>query len=159
MGMGQLVFQLPEIDRLATRERVEEALETARIYKTIGFVPREVKTTPSYDPRFHGSTNAISKPTEDTGAWNADTEERMRINYERVMAAVSRLWARERKAIELAYLSEEEMFDFNICAEMGISDRTLRRVKSEAIYNLAFRLRLAVMIDSTQPEQTKGESA
>jgi len=40
---------LPKIDRKATQKRVEEALETARIYKQIGFVRREMKNTPAYE--------------------------------------------------------------------------------------------------------------
>lgn len=51
---------LPKINRKATQDKVEHALETARVYKCTGFERREVKNTPSYEPRFHGQTNATS---------------------------------------------------------------------------------------------------
>nr|WP_052520308.1 hypothetical protein [Aneurinibacillus migulanus] len=48
---------LPKIDRKAAQNRVEEALKTARIYKQIGFVRREMKNTSAYEARYHGTTN------------------------------------------------------------------------------------------------------
>jgi ArpU family phage transcriptional regulator len=143
----QLSFQLPEIDREATRKKVEEALETNRIYKQIGFVPREVKNTPSYEPRYHGNTNAISKPAEDAATWNVDTEERMRQVCELVDYAVGRLWKKERELITMRYLGEDDAYDFLLCHELHMSERTYRRIKANAFYKLAFMLKLAVMVE------------
>jgi ArpU family phage transcriptional regulator len=156
MGMGaaqQLLFQLPEIDREATRNKVEEALETTRIYKQIGFVPREVKSTPSYEPRFHGPTNVNSKPTEEIASYNVDTEELMRQTCEAVDRAVNRLWKKERDIIQQRYLDNEDAFDYLLCFEMSMSERTYRRIKADAIYKLAFMLDLAVMIDVIKEEK------
>jgi ArpU family phage transcriptional regulator len=136
---------LLHLDQDATRARVEEALETARIYKHFGFVRREVRTTPNYEPRYHGSTNKMNKPTEDVVVWNVDTEERMKETYEAVERAVKRLPAKQREIISKKYLDEpEEVYDFNVCQEVHLSERTYRRVKTKAIFNLAFALRLEV---------------
>lgn len=148
----QLIFQLPEIDREATRKRVEQALETARIYKQIGTVRREVKTTPSYTPHYHGPTNEVGKPTEEVASWNVDTEKRIRETVEAVEKAVSRLGRLEREIIQRRYLGEEEEYDFIVCQELHLSERKYRRVKARAIYKLAFMLRLEVMIDPEDPK-------
>jgi len=140
-----------EIDREATRQRVEEYLETARIYSQIGFVRREMKVTASPGPRYHGATNAVGKPTEETAAWNVYTEERMKEIADKVHKAVSRLGKLERQIIEMRYLQDDEVYDYNIYTELHMSERKYYRMKSKAIYKLAFMLRLEVFIE---PEQT-----
>lgn len=146
--MGQLAFQLPEIDRTETRRRVEEALETARLYKERGFVRREIKSTPSYEPRFHGATNAISKPVEDIATWNVDTEQRIKQTTEAVEKAISRLRNRERIVILKRYFeADPDELDSLVCHECMMSERTFGRIKARAIYNLAFMLELEVMLE------------
>ncbi len=74
----QLSF-LPEIDRRATQRNVEQALETARVYRQIGFVRREMAKTPSYEERFHGNTNKTSDSAADFAIWNVDKEKKQEI--------------------------------------------------------------------------------
>jgi ArpU family phage transcriptional regulator len=136
-----------EIDREATRQRVEEYLETARIYLQIGFVRREMKVTASPEPRYHGPTNAVGKPAEETATWNVDTEERMKEIAERVQKAVGRLGRLERQIIEMRYLNDEEIYDYNVYTELHMSERKYYRLKSKAIYKLAFMLRLEVFVE------------
>jgi len=142
-----------EIDREATRQRVEEYLETARIYSQIGFVRREMKLTAPPEPRYHGPTNAVGKPAEETATWNVDTEERMKEIAERVQKAVGRLGKLERQIIEMRYLQDEEVYDYNVYTELHMSERKYYRLKSKAIYKLAFMLRLEVFVEpgSEQP--------
>jgi len=142
--MEQLTFTLPKIDREATRKRVEEALETARLYKQIGIVRRETKITPSYEPRFHGDTNKISRQTEDVATWNVDTEKRLQEVTERVERAVARLGYVEREIIRKRYLEDEDAADYLVYTELGMSERQYYRVKARAFYKLAFMLRLEV---------------
>jgi ArpU family phage transcriptional regulator len=146
MGIEQMVFPW-EIDREATRQRVEEHLETARVYRQIGFVRREMKVTTSPEPRYHGPTNAVGKPTEDVAAWNVDTEERMKEITEKVQKAVSRLGKLERQIIEMRYLEGEDVYDYNVYSELHMSERKYYRLKSKAIYKLAFMLRLEVFVE------------
>ena len=143
-GVQQLTFKLPKIDREATRKRVEEALETARVYKQIGFVRKVMNSTMSYDPRFHGATNKINRPVEDTAVWNVDTERHMQEVTERVERAVSRLSYREREIIRKRYLEDEDTADYLVFTELGMSERQYYRVKARAFYKLAFMLRLEV---------------
>ncbi len=68
--MKEKSFLLPKIDRKQTKKNVEEVLESVRLYKQIGFVRREMKTTPVYTPRYHGQTYSVGKPAEETALWN-----------------------------------------------------------------------------------------
>ncbi|WP_339063582.1 ArpU family phage packaging/lysis transcriptional regulator [Tepidibacillus marianensis] len=145
--MDKQLFYLPEIDREATRKAVEGVLETARLYKQIGFVRRDMKNTPSYAPRFHGNTYAIGKPAEDVAVWNSDNEKRIVETSERVERAVNRLSKKEKEIVIKRYLEDDEAYDYLICHELGMSERSYRRVKARAMYKLAFMLKLEVMIE------------
>ena len=145
MNIEQIVFPW-EIDRETTRQRVEEYLETARIYRQIGFVRREMKVTASPEPRYHGPTNIVGKPAEEVAVWNADTEERMREITERVERAVGRLGKLEREIIQMRYL-EDDVYDYNVYSELHLSERKYYRLKSKAIYKLAFMLRLEAFVE------------
>lgn len=143
----QLSF-LPEIDRKATQKRVEDMLDTVRVYKQIGFVRREIKNTPSYDPRFHGATNLTTDQVGDNASWNVDAEQRIKEITERVDKAISRLSKKEREIIIKRYLEEEDAYDYIICGEIGMSKRSYERTKARAFYKLAFMLRLEVMVET-----------
>ncbi|ERI10910.1 ArpU family phage packaging/lysis transcriptional regulator [Aneurinibacillus aneurinilyticus] len=143
----QLSF-LPEIDRKATQKRVEDMLDTVRVYKQIGFVRREIKNTPSYDPRFHGATNLTTDQVGDNASWNVDAEQRIKEITERVDKAISRLSKKEREIIIKRYLEEEDAYDYIICGEIGMSKRSYERTKARAFYKLAFMLRLEVMVEA-----------
>jgi len=140
----QLSF-LPKIDRKETQRRVEEALETARIYKQIGFVRREISNTPNYEPRYHGQTNKTSAPAEECAIWNADQEERLQSLTDRVDRALNRLSSTQREIIRRRYLESEDALDYLICGELGLSKRTYEREKARAFYLLALMLKLEVI--------------
>ncbi|MCZ8520153.1 MULTISPECIES: ArpU family phage packaging/lysis transcriptional regulator [Paenibacillus] len=148
--MGQVTFQIPgtKIDQEATRKRVEERLETARIFRDIGFVQRETKMTPSYAPRFHGNTNAISKPVEDVAVWNVDTEDLDQKRAQEVEIALRRLYKTESDIIRTRYLDPDAQgCDFLAAIELSMTDRTYRRHKAEALRKLARILRLTVYLE------------
>lgn len=147
----QLVFPW-EIDRETTRQRVEQYLKTARIYRQIGLVRREMKVTTSPEPRYHGPTNVAGKPVEETAIWNVNTEERMKEITERVQKAVGRLGKLERQIIEKRYLEDEDVYDYNVYSELHLSERKYYRLKSKAIYKLAFMLRLEAFVE---PQEEK----
>ncbi|MFZ5688660.1 MAG: ArpU family phage packaging/lysis transcriptional regulator [Bacillota bacterium] len=142
----QLTFMLPEIDREATRKKVEEKLEIARIYKQLAFVRRETKQTPSYEPRFHGNTNAIGKPVEECSIWNVDTERHMEAICKQVEKSVAKLGPLEKQIIEKRYLESEDTFDYEVWNELGLSERNYYRKKARAIYKLAFMLHAEVFL-------------
>jgi len=150
--MGQLTFPW-EIDREATRQAVEERLESARIYKQLGFVRRETKVTASYEIREGGATNTVSKAAENTAIYNVDTEARMKEQQEQVDRAVSRLGRTERRIIEMRYMEDDEIYDYHVFNDLHMSERKYYRIKSSAIYKLAFALRLEVYVEIRVDEQ------
>lgn len=141
----QLTYELPAVNNEATRKRVEEELETVRIYKRIGMIRREVGTISRYEPRLHGSTNAISKTTENTAVWNVDREQVMESKVVMLDKALLCLNEMERELIRLRYLDTDDTYDYLVCGDLGVSERKYRRVKAQAMYKLALALRLEVL--------------
>lgn len=141
----QLTFNILPIDEKATRRAVEEYLETARQYRQIGFVRREAAVTQAYVYREHQSTNAISKQTERIAIYNVDKEAELKEKDRLLSLAMEKLSSVQREVIQRSYLDNEGEFDYISCGEIGISDRTFRREKSEAILVLACCLNLEVM--------------
>jgi len=141
--MGQQsMFQY---DDKETWRRVEERLESARLYKQFGFIRREIKNTPSYSPREHGNTYAISKPVEDISIYNIDREDQLQREYDEVTRAVGRLSKLQKQIIEMRYLTAEEITDINVYVELHMSERSYYYAKSKAMYRLAWALRLEVI--------------
>lgn len=142
------VFQLAlmEINREETRRKVESELERARIYKQVGFVRKETAVTPSYEPRFHGATNVTSNQVENTAIYNVDTENRLKQAYDRVNIAMRGLKRMERDIINMRYLDDEDVLDFNVYNELALSERSYYRRKSRALYKLAFAMNLEVYV-------------
>lgn len=132
------------INQSATRLAVEQRLEEVRQYRQIGFIRQEVNMTPSYEAKFHSNTYVISKPAENIAIRNVDKEAELIKKSELLDKAMSQLKTEQREVIERSYLDDEGEYDFISCGEMGISDRTYRRIKASAILNLAIAMRLEV---------------
>ncbi|EAA8523133.1 ArpU family transcriptional regulator [Salmonella enterica] len=144
--MTELTF-LPKIDRKATQARLEEVLENVRIYRRFGMIRNEMKVTASSEIRYHGPTNIVGKPTEEVALSNVALsirEEKLQCLSFRIDKVLSRFSKSQRDIIVKRYLEDEEVFDYMIYNEIGMSERTYRRNKSNAIYKLAFALRLEV---------------
>lgn len=155
----QLSF-LPKIDRTATQEKLEGVLESVRIYRQFGMIRKEMKVTPSYKVREHGPTHAVGKPLEDVAIANiqqSEREEWLELISFRIDQFLNRLGNGsagriQRDIISKRYLEEEDVCDYMIYNEIGMAERTYRRWKSRAFYNLAFALRLEVY----ETEETGG---
>lgn len=148
---NQLSF-LPQIDRAATQEKVEGILESVRIYKQFGMMRKEMKVTPSYERREHGPTYAVGKPLEEVAISNIQQNEReewlekMAFRIDQALSCFGNGMAgrNQRDIITKRYLEEEDVCDYMVYNEMGMSERTYRRVKARAFYKMAFALRLEV---------------
>lgn len=144
--MAQLTF-LPKIDRKATQARLEEILENVRIYRQFGMIRHEMKVIASSEVRYHGPTNTVGKPAEGIALANVAMSERevklQRLSFQ-IDKALSRFSKNQRDIIVKRYLEDEEVFDYMVYNEIGMSERTYRRNKSNAFYKLAFALRLEV---------------
>ena len=127
--MMQLTF-LPKIDQKETQVRLEEILENVRIYRQLGMIRNEMKVTASSEVRYHGPTNIIGKPTEDVALTNIAMSERevklQRLSFQ-IDKALSRFSKNQRDIIVKRYLEDEEVFDYMVYNEIGMSERTYRR--------------------------------
>lgn len=149
--MTQLTF-LSKIDRAATQEKLESLLEEVRIYRQFGTIREEMKVTPSYEVRYHGPTNVVGNPLEDTALENIKRSEReqyhknmsFRINQFLSLLGNGRAGKIQGDIINKRYLEEDDVCDYMIYNEIGMAERTYRRWKSRVFYNLAFALRLEV---------------
>lgn len=140
----QLTFNILPIDERATRRAVEEYLETVRQYRQIGFIRREAAITQAYVYREHQSTNAISKQTERIAIYNVDKEAELKENDRLLSLAMERLSSIQYDVIHRSYLDNEGEYDAIISGELGLSDRTFRRIKTEALNILGAALGLDV---------------
>ncbi|WP_306007396.1 ArpU family phage packaging/lysis transcriptional regulator [Bacillus sp. MMSF_3353] len=155
----QLSF-LPKIDRSATQKKLEGVLEKVRLYRQFGMMREEMKVTPSYEIRYHGPTNDVGNPLEDVAMANiqqSEHEKWLKLMSFRIDQFLSRLGNGnagriQRDIISKRYLEEEDVCDYMIYNEIGMTERTYRRWKSRAFYNLAFALRLEVY----ETEETGG---
>jgi ArpU family phage transcriptional regulator len=138
----QLTFKLPEIDREKTKAAVESALEKYRFYLLTVPEDKLPKVTatyslvpPSFSNEFHSSTEqAVMDRIELDIARNK--------HIEWVLRGVNRLSKMEREIIYKRYLEDEEIFDYEIYNEIGMSERKYYRLKARIFYKLAFILRI-----------------
>lgn len=140
-----MIFKLPEIDRKETQKNVENALELYRMYLLT--IPEEKlpKVTASYSLVPPSNTNGFHSTTEDIAIDRAD-EDRVRVEYvERFRKAVNRLSPREREAVILRYLGDEELFDYEVYNQMGMSESYYhQKFKPRIFYKLALALKIEV---------------
>ncbi|WIG44243.1 ArpU family phage packaging/lysis transcriptional regulator [Bacillus toyonensis] len=149
----QLSF-LPKIDRAATQKKLEGVLENVRLYRQFRMMREEMKVTPSYEIRYHGPTNDVGKPLEDVAMANIQQSKReewikktsLRIDQFLNRLDNGRAGEDQRNIIIKRYLEDEDVCDYMVYNEIGMSERTYRRVKTRVFYKLAFALRLEVYV-------------
>lgn len=142
--MGQLEFHLAAIDRDETKRKVEEALEKYRVY----LLTQEIDQLPSVTQNFSlvppSNTNKFNSSTENAAIHNVDYNRERTEYITRILAAVNRLGYKERAIIIRRYMTDDDIFDYQVYSELHMSERTYHRNKSKAFYKLAFALRLEV---------------
>lgn len=146
----QLSFVLPEIDRVSTKNRVENLLEQYRILLLqvdIEFVP---KVTAGYSLVPPSSTNAFHSSTEEAAIKIVDYQRNRTEFILRMQKAVNRLSYQERSIIIRRYMLNEEYYDYEVYNELGMSERKYYRIKARAFLRLAFALREEVYVPDGQ---------
>lgn len=136
-------FNLPEINRKETRDRVEAALEKYKIMLLMD--PEELE--PKITSTFHlakSSTNEKHSKTEDTAIKKINIEMDRENYIKKIIKAVNRLSFLERKIIIKRYLTDEDVYDYEVYNELGLSESKFYRIKSDAFYKLAFLLNIVV---------------
>ena len=148
--LKQMSFVLPEIDRKATQQKVEEHLEQYRLFKYLAFEDREASITASTEERFHGPTNVTSDQTASIAIYNAD-QQKFRENFIfRTERAVDRLPKMEKFLIQERYMSSESEYitDYNVYNfkfQPPISDKKYSNIRWRAFYKLALNLNIAAI--------------
>lgn len=142
----QLSFMLPEIDRDRTKDEVEKALEKYRMF--LLSIPDEhmPKITPNYSMTPPSFTNEFRSSTENAVIDKIEFETAKQRHIEWIRKAINKLNFREREMIIKRYLSDEEIYDYEIYNEMGMSERKFYRFKSRTFYKLAFALKIEVYV-------------
>jgi ArpU family phage transcriptional regulator len=140
----QLSFILPEIDREMTKQAVEAALEKYRFYLLTVPVEKLPKVTASYSLTPPAFSNQFHSSTESAVIDKVDFERERDEYIERIRKAVNRLAFKERELIIKRYLSDEEVYDYELYNETGYSERKYYRLKARIFYKLAFLLRIEV---------------
>lgn len=148
----QLTFNLPEIDRNATKAAVESVLEKYQMYLLMDPEEFEPKITSSFKLVSTAPSNQFHSSTEETAIKRVDMENKRRDFLNRIQRAVNRLAYQERTVIINRYLSNNDVYDYEVYNELGYSERKYYRIKSRAFYKLAFILRIEVY------EEKEGEA-
>ncbi|MGQ5113169.1 ArpU family phage packaging/lysis transcriptional regulator [Bacillus halotolerans] len=139
--MNQLTLNIPQIDEEATKSKAEKLLDQYRLYLLQvpdDFLP---KVTPTYSIVPPSITNEFHSSTEEAALKRLEWEIQRDKFLKSIQRAVNRLSQRERQIIVMLYMKLEEMYDYEVYAEMGLSQRSYYRVKAKALYRLAFALR------------------
>ncbi|ALF09882.1 ArpU family phage packaging/lysis transcriptional regulator [Parageobacillus thermoglucosidasius] len=135
---------LDEIDRKATKKAVEAALEKYRIYLLTLRLDQLPRVTQHYSLVPPSNTNKFHSSTEEMAIRNADYERERDEYIQRVTAAINRLSKWERAILIRRYMTEDDVYDYEVYNDLGMSERKYYRIKSRAFYKLAFALRIEV---------------
>lgn len=142
-------FELPQLDRKLTKQKVEAHLEKYRLFKYLTFEEREASVTASSDPRYHGPTNVTSDQTGSIAVYNVDETEKRKHFCQRTERAVKHLPPMERFLIEQRYMGDDSDYitDFKVYSfkfQPQISANTYDKIRWKAFYRLALNLNIAV---------------
>ncbi|WLR53566.1 ArpU family phage packaging/lysis transcriptional regulator [Mesobacillus subterraneus] len=141
----QVLFKLPEIDRKQTQQNVENAIETYRMYLMTVPEERLPKVTASYSLIPPSNTNGFHSTTEDIAIHQVDQERECVEYVERFRKAVNRLSPKEREAVIMRYLGDEELYDYEVYNAMGMSESYYhQKFKPRIFYKLALALKIEV---------------
>jgi ArpU family phage transcriptional regulator len=140
-------FELPELDRKATQQAVENSLAKYRMFKYLAYEEREATTTPAYVERMHGPTNETSDQTAMIAVHNAEEQRKRRSYCERIEKAVKRLPPMERFLIQERYMVEDADYTtdhkvYSFKFQPPISQGTYTKIRWKAFYKLALGLNI-----------------
>ena len=142
--MEKKLNMLSEIDREKTKESVEAALEKYRLYLLREPEENLPKVTATYSLVFPSANNQFFSSTEKAAIDNVDFERERKEYIERIRKAVNRLNYKEREVIIRRYLEDEEMFDYEIYNDVGLSESKYYKLRARAFYKLAIILGIEV---------------
>jgi ArpU family phage transcriptional regulator len=142
--VGKQLFMLPEIDREKTKAAVESALEKYRFFLLTVPEDKLPKVTASYSLVPPSFSNEFHSSTEQAAIDRIELDLARNRHIEWVLRGVNRLSKLEREIIYKRYLEEDDVFDYEIYNEIGMSERRYYRLKARTFYKLAFILKKEV---------------
>lgn len=140
----QLSFDIiPEIDEDATLSAVIGAFKLYRVRKHCNLEETEPVITTSYEPRFHGNTNATSDPTAKAAISNAYMIEMYKY-CRRIEQEVEKLQPEEKLIIQERYMKDyvKDYQVYNFHFNPPISPNTYRDIRRRALIKLGHGLGL-----------------
>ncbi|MED3905814.1 MULTISPECIES: ArpU family phage packaging/lysis transcriptional regulator [Anoxybacillaceae] len=121
----------------AARKKVEIALEKYKMYLLT--LPDDMlpKITSSYSIAPPSKTNQFYSSTEAVAIQRIDYEREREEYMQRIQAAVNRCSEMERAIIIQCYMQPEDVYDYEIYNELGLSERKFYHLKGKALDKLA----------------------
>jgi ArpU family phage transcriptional regulator len=154
----QLTFMLPEIDREKTKAAVESALEKYRFYLLMVPEDKLPKVTATYSLVPPSFSNEFHSSTEQAAIDRIELDFARNGHIDWVLRGVNRLSKIEREIIYKRYLEDEEVFDYEIYNEIGMSERRYYRLKARIFYKLAFILKIEVYCKKENEKTYRGSN-
>jgi ArpU family phage transcriptional regulator len=149
--VGKQLSLLRDTDGEKTKERVEEHFSEYRMYLLTAPDDLMPKITQTFSIQPPSKSNAFHSTTESVAIERAEYEMERDDFIERTHRAVNRLSSRERELITKSYMTLEDVYDYDVYNEMGVSETTYYRIREKAFYKLAFSLRIVVYKDEETP--------
>lgn len=139
---------LSQIDSAATQKAVEEKLRQYRTYMLTVPEDKMPSLTAHYTLEMPNYSNMKKSAVEDAAIENVDADIKREKFFSWISMGMRRLTKMERKLIAFKYLQMEPMYNYDICAELNISESSFYRIRNQALYKLALSLRIEKYIDS-----------
>jgi ArpU family phage transcriptional regulator len=143
-GGNGVTFLLPEINRDLTKREVDSAFERYRLLRFAMDYERVPKITADYSFSPSGPNNQFHSSTEDAAVANVMYRKEQSDYIKKMTLAVNRLSYIERAILIKRYMEEDDVYDFEVYNELGLSERKYYRLKARAFYKLAFALKIEV---------------
>lgn len=137
------LLNIPEIDKEKTKESVLDALDKYRMYALQVSLNRLPSITASYS-LVPVSSNLPTSATENAAIANVDYERAREKYINWIVSGVNRLPERDRAIVYMRYLQVDDLFDYQVQAELHMSERTYYRVKSLIFERLGRALNIEV---------------
>ncbi|WP_338754269.1 ArpU family phage packaging/lysis transcriptional regulator [Bacillus sp. FJAT-52991] len=118
----QLDLFLAEIDREATKAAVESELNKYRFLLLTTTDDMTPKITPEYSMVPPSPNNSFHSTTEDIAIKRADMEVHRSKFIKRIAMAVNRLGYMERSIIVSRYMKEDDVYDYEVYNQLGMSE-------------------------------------
>lgn len=128
---------------LEVRAEVEKVFSAYRVYKRLERINSKnfnIKITPSYETREHGSTNITSKPVESLVVREMNEQEGRTELIGLVEACVEELEDLKKELIKERYMKKDSATDGSTAEKMDITPYLYQKNRDLAIKELAFYL-------------------